>query len=158
MDVKHKGFTLIELMITLTVLGIIAAIALPNFKSILDGRKLVGAADNLYATLQYARSESIKQNTNVEFQLNAGAWCYGIDDEGGNCDCTNPATCTIDGVIKVYDDSDYGDVVMSNASVNEILFDARNGEPDSAGSFTFSLPDGRTKTVNINPIGLVTVN
>jgi type IV fimbrial biogenesis protein FimT len=158
MDVKHKGFTLIELMITLTVLGIIAAIALPNFKSILDGRKLVGAADNLYAALQYARSESIKQNTDVQFQVNVGAWCYGIDDDGANCDCTNPATCTVDGVTKVYDDADYGDVQMSNASVNTILFDARNGEPDNAGSFTFRLPDGRTKSVNINPIGLVTVN
>ena len=154
---KLKGFTLIELMITLTVLGIIAAIALPSFKSILDGRKLVGAGDNLYSALQYARSESIKQNTDIQFQVNAGAWCYGVDDDGANCDCTNPATCTIDGVIKVYDDSDFGDVLLSNATVNEIIFDARNGEPDTNAEFTFSLPDGRTRKVNINPIGLITV-
>lgn len=158
MDVKHRGFTLIELMITITVLGIIVALALPGFKSILDGRKLVGAADNLYAALQYARSESIKQNTDIQFQINTGVWCYGIDDNGANCDCNNPASCTVDGAVKVYDNSDFGDVVVSNASVNEIIFDSRNGEPDTAGSFTFSLPGNRTKVVNINAIGLITVD
>lgn len=158
MDVKYKGFTLIELMITITVLGIIVAIALPGFKSIIDGRKLVGATDNLYAALQYARSEAIKQNSDIQFQVNAGAWCFGIDDDGADCDCTVPATCTVDGAVKVYNDSDFGDVVLSNATVNQIIFDARNGEPDTAGNFTFGLPDNRSKTVNINAIGSITVD
>ncbi len=158
MDVRHKGFTLIELMITVVVLGVIAALALPSFKSIIDGRRLVGAADNFYAALQFARTESIKQNNSVLFQVNTAAWCYGIDDDGADCDCTNPDSCRVDGVIKVYDDADYTNVAFSNATVTEVTFDPRNGEPDTAGSFTFSLPDSRTKVVNLNPIGLITVD
>ncbi len=51
-NIKSKGFTLIELMITIAVLAILAAIALPSFQGTLERRQLVGAAENLYADLQ----------------------------------------------------------------------------------------------------------
>ena len=47
----QKGFTLIELLIVVVILGILVAIAAPSMFSILEGRKLKGAAENLQVDL-----------------------------------------------------------------------------------------------------------
>lgn len=159
MEDKSKGFTLIELMIIIAVIGIVAAIALPGFKSIIDGRKLVGASDTLYAALLYARSEAIKQNQTIQFQFDTGAWCYGIDDTGADCDCTNPASCTISGVSKVYNDTDFSGVNMTTASFtgSSLTFDPLRGLVSDDGIFILTI-GSQTKQVSINLIGRVSVN
>jgi type IV fimbrial biogenesis protein FimT len=155
-----KGFTLIELMVVIALLGIMAALAAPSFASILEGRRLVGSADTLYAALQYARSEAIKQNANVQVDIDTAAWCIGIDDTAGglDCDCTNSASCTVNGVEKVFDNSDFGSVVINNATVNNVSFQTPNALPTSAGTFVFGLADGRTKTVRLTALGNVSVD
>jgi len=64
-----KGFTLIELMVVLAILGIVALIAAPSFNAFLARSKLRGAANETFADLQYARSESVQKNQvfRVEF-------------------------------------------------------------------------------------------
>lgn len=63
------GFTLIELMVALAIVGIIAMIAAPSFNAFLARTKLRGVAQETAADLQYARSESVQKNQafNVEF-------------------------------------------------------------------------------------------
>jgi type IV fimbrial biogenesis protein FimT len=58
---RHHGFTLIELMITITVAGILAAIAVPAFNSFLQNDRDTGQANSLVASLGYARSEAVKR-------------------------------------------------------------------------------------------------
>jgi type IV fimbrial biogenesis protein FimT len=58
---RHYGFTLIELMITITVAGILAAIAVPAFNSFLQNDRDTGQANSLVASLGYARSEAVKR-------------------------------------------------------------------------------------------------
>ncbi len=61
----HAGFTLIELMVTLAVAGILAAIAAPSMTGLLNANRLSGAAGELTATLQLARAEAIRRNARV---------------------------------------------------------------------------------------------
>lgn len=73
---KHKsnqnGFTMVELVVTLAIFGIMLTIALPPFLSYLPTMRLKGAARDISSTLQSARMEAVSQNgnCNVSFDIN----------------------------------------------------------------------------------------
>jgi type IV fimbrial biogenesis protein FimT len=60
-----RGITLIELMVAISVLAILLAIAIPSFENALLGSKLSSQANTFLASLQLARSEAIKRNGRV---------------------------------------------------------------------------------------------
>jgi type IV fimbrial biogenesis protein FimT len=57
----HHGFTLIELMVTLTVAGILFGVAIPAFNSFVQNDRDTGQANSLVGSLSYARSEAVKR-------------------------------------------------------------------------------------------------
>ncbi len=61
----HHGFTLVELMVTLAVLGIVAMVAVPGMQALVNSNRLTGMAGELTAALQLARSEAIRRNAPV---------------------------------------------------------------------------------------------
>lgn len=70
------GFTLIELMITLVIFTVLMALAAPTFSRFLESNRLTGAANDLIADLNLARSESIKRAANVTVcQSSNGSGC-----------------------------------------------------------------------------------
>ncbi len=60
-----RGFTLLELMVTLVVAAILITLAVPSFLDATLGARLSAHANNLAASAQLARSEAIKRNANV---------------------------------------------------------------------------------------------
>ncbi|OCX23762.1 GspH/FimT family pseudopilin [Pseudomonas graminis] len=61
----NGGFTLIELIVTVVIVGIFAAIAVPSFVSLIHRSNVRAGADELYNLLQYSRAEAVTRSTPV---------------------------------------------------------------------------------------------
>lgn len=62
---EERGFTLIELMLTLVVMGVALAVAVPSWTTFIANNQLTSQTNALTSSLLLARSEAIKQNRGV---------------------------------------------------------------------------------------------
>jgi type IV fimbrial biogenesis protein FimT len=62
---RLRGFTLIELMVTIAIVAILATVAAPSFNEAILSSRLTAFANNFVASAQLARSEAIKRNGTV---------------------------------------------------------------------------------------------
>lgn len=62
---KQGGFTLVELMITLAIAGILSMIAAPSMTSFIQNNRMVSQSNDFLADLMLARIEAIKRATNI---------------------------------------------------------------------------------------------
>ncbi len=71
----QNGFTFIEALVTVVIVGIITAAALPAMSNMIQNQAITATANEILNTLQYARSEAIKRSTSVRvcFKRNATA-------------------------------------------------------------------------------------
>lgn len=69
MQNKHKGFTLIELMVTIAVMAIIAMMAAPSFGDMLQRQNLNKSTRELVATLNQARAKAALERRNITVEL-----------------------------------------------------------------------------------------
>lgn len=99
-----SGFTLIEVLITIAVLVILLAIAMPQLGRLIHDQRVKGASADLHASLVFARSEAIKRSKFVAVCAKNAAsndcqgstnWSLGwlvFIDENGDGAVDNPAT------------------------------------------------------------------
>lgn len=73
---RIAGFSLVELAITLFVLGVVIGVSIPLFTGVVNGNRLTANANELVAAIQSARAEAIRQNVRTSIcESDDGATC-----------------------------------------------------------------------------------
>lgn len=70
----NSGFTLLELMLTVTIAGILLVIGIPSFNYTILSNRVKTAASDFHINLLLARSEAIKLNRNVDINWTSNGW------------------------------------------------------------------------------------
>ena len=86
LTMRQKGFTLVELVVTIVVLMAVSSVAIPAFQTSIGNAQIRTVAESIRNGLQLTRAEAIKRNARVKFTLQStSAWQIG---------CVTPtATC-----------------------------------------------------------------
>lgn len=78
---KNSGFTLVELLITIVIVGLLLAVGIPSLKTFMKGNQLVASSNELISAFNVARSEAIKRNASVT-----------VCESANGTTCTDPVT------------------------------------------------------------------
>ncbi len=94
MHYHHKGFTLVEAIVVLAIIAILAAVAMPIMNRFGDSSRLRGAAEQIAASVNAARTQSIKDNRvmSINVTIGAGAWTVQIGGIACAPDCVTQTT------------------------------------------------------------------
>jgi type IV fimbrial biogenesis protein FimT len=134
---KKTGFTLVELMITVAILGIILSLSVPSFQQWIRDSSTLSASSDLYDALQRARSEAIRLGTTVSLRSKSatdGSW------EDGWCIAQNtPANCN--GTLLSDYQASTGNVSITDSISLQIITFSQNGNILTAAA-AFSICNG----------------
>lgn len=87
-----KGFTLVEMMVVIAILGILLTVVIPSFKSMIHNQRVKSASFELFTSLTLARSEAIKRNRDVTITpTTTGSWESGWSIAEGSTILRNQA-------------------------------------------------------------------
>ena len=146
---KDTGFTIIELMITLSVAGVLLAVALPSYQNQIKNNCMTNSVNSLVTSLQLARSEATKRRQSVAVSAANAAdatnewglgWTVWADD-------TSPAINLVPGAMDPGEELRIVALSCETTTMNETANNAQfnyrpTGFIDSAG--TFDVCDNRT--------------
>ncbi|VTU33978.1 Verru_Chthon cassette protein D [Variovorax sp. SRS16] len=178
---RQRGFTLVELIVTITVLAMILAMAMPTVANWTGNTRIRNVADSLQNGLQIARAEAVRRNQSMSFWLVAvgdpttlsndctlsstsGSWVVSINSPVGHC---ADAPSTTSSPMLVTGRASGGGITVAafqadNATAGmAVTFDGfgRIAPTAGAGTIGFINVTGATGSVNlsivVSPGGLV---
>jgi len=156
----QRGMSLIEVMVGVTLMALLVTLAMPSFTTSMQNRQIRTAADAIQHGLTLARTEALRRNRTVKFDLvDPSGWQVGCDpvdttvvDGEENCPATLQTRAAVEG--------------SANAAVAKVQLDsagAEVGTPAFTGALRFTalgrvapdtLPGGHRAVFRItNPTG-----
>jgi type IV fimbrial biogenesis protein FimT len=160
---KNSGFTLLELLITLALIAIVTAIAVPSMTTFTQNDRLTTNINKLIGHLAYARSEAVKSSQQIAICVsNDGATCTGGAWRDGwivyiDADSDNSFTAG-EVILRAQQALETNNTVTATGIGSQIIYDGR-GFVNAASIGSLLLCDNRSgpygKTITITTTGRV---
>ncbi|MEJ6022716.1 GspH/FimT family pseudopilin [Ramlibacter sp. PS4R-6] len=147
---RERGFTMVELLVVMTILGIMMGLGVPAFQKFVAGQRVKSAAFELMSAMLIARSEAIKRNGTVTVTPSSSdAWANGWT--------VTSSTITLHqqepvGNISV---ATYTDSACSTAGTVASVAFANSGRPVGGSCFKFAATNATsTRCVKVDSSGI----
>ena len=140
---SEAGFTILEMMAVITILAILAAVALPGFGYLAASTKVKGASTELYLAMIRGRAEAVKRNRSVVIKATSGAatnWSAGwqVIADGNNDGDFNDVGAGDDRL--VYEQGELRRVTITMAA-NQVVFRPTGRISGTAPEFSVTTED-----------------
>jgi len=163
-----RGFTIVELLVTVTVLGIVLMLGLPNLSAWLQNTQIRNSAEATVSGLQLARTEALRRNRQVRFNLvdtldascnliaTGSSWVVSMADPTGKCDA-DPSDITDPFVVQKRSGQDGSQNVSVSASASSVFF---NGLGSASGVLQIAVtnPSGGACQSAAGPMRCLQIN
>lgn len=160
---RQRGFSMVEVAVTLAVLGILMASAMPSMGAWMVNARIRNTAESIQEGLQKARAEAVRRNQNVTFWMVTTADPKVLSD-----DCTTSATGG-SWVVSLTDPTSKCSVAPSPTTAPQTVAARPIGDGGSGVTVSAKQRDGATpatsitfnafgQVANAGPIGQIQVN
>lgn len=143
---RKTGFTLVESVVAVAIIGIVSAIAIPQMRTLMDRYRLDGAVRLIWADLQNARMTAIKENRSIRAEFDFLAHTYSISrvDTGENI-----LTRNLNG--------EYPTVSAYKTSGGSITFTSTGVTLNNVNTSVITVGPSASKTIEIKETGRITI-
>ncbi|HIF9102135.1 TPA: GspH/FimT family pseudopilin [Photobacterium damselae] len=160
-SLKCRGFTLLELIIAMSVVVVLLGAAAPSFSDLIERNKIKRLATEIEWLLVHAKSEAVMRGVEVYVYAplvpgmrENSDWCvFSSIDTKKNCDDIDTSS------LSSIKSADFSGVAFKNSStLKQFSFDPIYGKPKNVGfggNFDYQLGDYHLKTVIFNKTGRI---
>lgn len=158
-EIRHSGFSLVELLITLTVIALLATTTVPAMTRFVDQAKLRAATEGVFQEFKQARNHALSHHQPIYLSVRTNTrqqWCVGWSIQPG-CDCFLPdasSNCKIRQRQHVRRSIDYpGTAIVDAPAGQDFRFSHIRGTA-TAGSLEIKGLSGSSRII-VSPLGRI---
>lgn len=156
---RPTGFTLVEMLVVFSVVGVLLSVALPAFQAFFATQRLASVADTVASDVRRARTEAIIRGPGdflrMEFTTSPSSWSYQLVDSAGSVLLTrSSANAYSDEITMTISAGSFGDDdIDGNPDFRLLAFRGLTG--DAAGDIVLQNDNGESITIARNLLGRV---
>jgi type IV fimbrial biogenesis protein FimT len=168
----NKGFTLIELIVTIAILGIMLTIAIPSFRSLIINNRIATQSNDFISDIAHARAEAVRRNARISIcKSNTGTSCVASANWQDGwvvwLDSNNDGVVnTGETILRVHGPLASGITLVATGFNSGTYFQylpsgvvggVAGGTPTTAGTLTLCQSGYYGRTINFNTTGRVNI-
>ncbi len=157
------GFSVIELLVGMILLGVLMAIGIPGFTDYLRNARVRTTAESVLNGLQLARAEAVRRNTTARFQLVTSLdnncalnvagpnWVVSVDNAAGLC-ATAPSDAVPPRIVQIRSGAEGSSATTIAAGRAEVVFNSLGRVPAGNVNIDVSSATGAACAANGGPV------
>lgn len=147
-----KGFTLIEFLISIAVIGVIIAITVPSLISFRKNQAIQNSTNAVVSLLEEARAKTLASYNNTFYSVKFDS------DKATMFTGGTYSSASADNKVLLYEVPVVLQTVSLNGSGSSVSFDRIKGTTSQYGTIILQIPSSSSRTITVSAGGIVSRN